>query len=327
MKKNNPPIIVTGAGGFIGAVVVKHLIEHTDYPILAVDDFHQAPKSALLGTHERVSRYQRETLLSDLPKLPLPAAVIHLGARTDTAETNQDIFDRLNITYSIALWDYCTAHAIPFLYASSAATYGDGSLGFDDDHGTIPDLQPLNPYGWSKQNVDLHFLAQAETPPLWAGFKFFNVYGPGEDNKGRMASVVWHTFHQIAKTGAMRLFRSHRPDIANGHQSRDFIYVRDIAKVLTHFLTHANPQLSGIFNLGTGQARTFLDLAQQTFIAQGLEPQISFIDTPADIRDTYQYYTQANMSKLRAAGYTDPFTSLEEGVNDYVQTYLLTRKK
>jgi ADP-L-glycero-D-manno-heptose 6-epimerase len=207
------------------------------------------------------------------------------------------------------------------IYASSAATYGLGDLGYDDNHEIVSQLKPLNPYGRSKNDFDIWALQQESTPPFWAGFKFFNVYGPNEYHKGRMASVIWHTYRQIKESGKMKLFRSHRPDFKDGEQSRDFIYVKDVLKVLYFLFKHQNN--SGLYNLGTGQARSFLDLASNTFKSMGLEPEISFVDTPADIRDTYQYFTEANMSKLRSIGYAEPFYSLEEGIEDYVKSYLL----
>ncbi|MCC7245354.1 MAG: NAD-dependent epimerase/dehydratase family protein, partial [Saprospiraceae bacterium] len=209
---------------------------------------------------------------------------------------------------------------------SSAATYGLGETGYVDDHSLIPGLRPLNPYGQSKQDFDVWVLEQTTgakqaAPPHWAGFKFFNVYGPNEYHKGRMASVIMHTVRQIKATGGMKLFRSHRPDFSDGGQSRDFIYVKDVVDVLLFFM-EKRPE-NGIYNLGTGKARSFLDLAVGTFNAMHLEPNISFIDTPADIRDTYQYFTEADMSKLRSAGYHEPFYGLEAGIEDYVQRYLL----
>jgi ADP-L-glycero-D-manno-heptose 6-epimerase len=247
--------------------------------------------------------------------------VLHIGARTDTTELDTTIFDELNLHYSQALWERCAGYGIPFLYASSAATYGLGELGYSDDHALIPRLKPLNPYGQSKQDFDVWALQQSAAPPQWAGFKFFNVYGPNEYHKGRMASVIFHTARQIKATGAMKLFRSHRPDFRDGEQSRDFIYVKDVVDILLHFLEKRPP--SAIYNLGTGQARTFLDLASNTFRSMGLAPNISFVDTPADIRDTYQYFTEADMGKMRSlAGYTAPFYSLEAGIDDYVLLYL-----
>jgi len=218
------------------------------------------------------------------------------------------------------LWKTCAKHAIPFIYASSAATYGGGEHGYNDDHATIPQLQPLNPYGQSKQDFDIWALQQGEAPYFWAGLKFFNVYGPNEYHKGRMASVIWHTFNQIGKSGEMKLFRSHNPNYTDGGQMRDFVYVKDLVEVLMFLMHHRKD--SGIYNLGSGKARTFLDLATATFHSMGKEPNISFVDTPEDIRDKYQYFTEANMNKLISIGYSKPFHSLEEGVKDYVTNYL-----
>jgi ADP-L-glycero-D-manno-heptose 6-epimerase len=320
-------IVVTGAAGFIGSCMVKRLND-AGYPdILAVDEFSRADKNRNLEGKQLWGQMHRNNFVRWLERNHTDVdAVIHLGARTDTTEQNVQIFNELNLEYSRALWIICSGYDIPFLYASSAATYGLGEHGYTDDHETIPLLRPLNPYGQSKQDFDLWVLETAFSntalgqPPHWAGFKFFNVYGPNEYHKGRMASVIFHTARQIKATGAMKLFRSHRPDFKDGEQSRDFIYVKDVVDVLLHFL-EKKPE-KGIYNLGTGQARTFLDLAKGTFHALGIEPAITFVDTPADIRDTYQYYTQANMDKLRAAGYKEPFIGLEEGITDYVQRYL-----
>ncbi len=251
--------------------------------------------------------------------------VLHIGARTDTTLQNTETFDELNVNYSKRIWTACARKQIPMIYASSAATYGDGSLGFDDNHEQIHLLKPLNPYGDSKQQFDLWALEQEEKPPFWVGCKFFNVYGPNEYHKGRMASVIFHTYHQIRNTGGMKLFKSHRPDYADGHQSRDFIYVKDILDIILFFIQNQTIE-SGIYNFGTGKARTFLDLAKNTFKAIGLPENISYGDTPVDIRDTYQYFTEANMAKLRSAGYTKPFYSLEEGVEEYVKDYLMKDK-
>jgi ADP-L-glycero-D-manno-heptose 6-epimerase len=207
------------------------------------------------------------------------------------------------------------------VYASSAATYGMGQEGYDDDHSLIDKLRPLNPYGESKNNFDIWALQQKDTPPLWVGFKFFNVFGPNEFHKGRMASVVFHAFNQITSTSKMKLFRSHNSDFRDGEQKRDFIYIKDLVKVL--FFTLNKPVENGIYNLGTGKARTFLDLVNATFIALDKKASISFIDTPSDIRDKYQYFTEANMAKLIGQGYDEPFSSLEESIADYVQNYLI----
>ena len=250
--------------------------------------------------------------------------VLHIGARTNTTEQDLEILDHLNLHYSMRIWDLCTEHQIPMIYASSAATYGNGEHGYVDDHALIPSLKPMNPYGQSKQDFDLWVLAQEKTPPFWAGLKFFNVYGPNEYHKGRMASVVMHTFNQIQATGSMSLFRSHKADVADGYQSRDFVYVKDVVRVI-EFLLEQKPK-SAIYNLGSGEANPFIDLARYTFEAMGKEPNISFIDTPIDIRDTYQYYTCASMDKLHVAGYSQAFHSLKEGVFDYVQGYLLEQR-
>ena len=246
--------------------------------------------------------------------------VFHIGARTDTTEFDVEIFDRLNVHYSQTLWNICVDASIPFVYASSAATYGEGEFGYDDDHSIFPKLQPLNPYGWSKQQFDLWVLKQEKHPPFWAGLKFFNVYGPNEFHKARMASVIFHAFNQINKSGEVKLFRSHRPEYKDGWQLRDFVYVKDVVDVCL-FLMNEKVE-SSIFNLGTGTARSFYDLADATFKALDKETKIEFIDIPSDIRDKYQYFTEANMQKLITAGYSKPFTSLEDGVTDYVKNYL-----
>jgi ADP-L-glycero-D-manno-heptose 6-epimerase len=248
--------------------------------------------------------------------------VFHLGARTDTTEQNPLIFNELNLDFSKAVWQICEANRTPLVYASSAATYGAGEHGYDDRHDIVPHLRPLNPYGVSKNDFDKWMLLRTAQPPsFWAGLKFFNVYGPNEYHKGRMASVIFHTVKQIRETGGMKLFRSHRPDYADGGQLRDFIYVKDVVDVCYFFYQNQTVP-SGLYNVGTGKARSFWDLATGTFRALGLEPNISFVDTPADIRGTYQYFTEGDMAKLRAVGFTRPFCSLEEGISDYVSRYL-----
>lgn len=319
-------IIVTGAAGFIGSCLVRRFNEAGYNDILVVDEFSRPDKLRNLEGKKAQGQVHRDVFINWLEKNHGDVdALFHIGARTDTTELSTEIFDQLNVNYSKALWKLCATHQIPFYYASSAATYGLGESGYSDEHAVIPKLKPLNPYGQSKQDFDLwvlHRLQQGDAaPPNWAGFKFFNVYGPNEYHKARMASVIFHTARQIKATGGMKLFRSHRPDFKDGEQSRDFIYVKDVVDVLLHFLEKKPP--AAIYNLGTGEARTFLDLATNTFHALGLEPNISFIDTPADIRDTYQYYTQADMDKLRTlAGYQAPFYSLENGIDDYVKGYL-----
>jgi ADP-L-glycero-D-manno-heptose 6-epimerase len=314
-------IIVTGAAGFIGSCLVGRLNEagHTD--LLIVDDFSFSEKNKNLIGKEFSQQIER-TLLFDWLEQNKPTIefVYHIGARTDTTEFNTEIFNELNEDYSKKIWNYCVNNKVPLVYASSAATYGLGEFGYSDNHEVIQKLVPLNPYGDSKNNFDKWVLNQPQSPPFWAGLKFFNVYGPNEYHKGRMASVIFHTFNQIQEKGSMTLFRSHNPNFKDGEQLRDFIYVKDLINVCL-FLKEQSPK-SGIYNLGSGKARTFLDLASNTFHSLGLDPKISFVDTPEDIRDKYQYFTQADMTKLIEAGYAKSFHTLEEGVSDYVTHYL-----
>ena len=317
-------IIVTGAAGFIGSCLVGRLNEAGFTDLLVVDDFSFPEKNKnLIG--KQFSHQIERTLLFDwlAENKPTIEFVYHIGARTDTTEFNKEIFNELNEDYSKKIWNYCMNNQVPLVYASSAATYGLGEFGYSDNHEIIPKLVPLNPYGDSKNNFDKWVLNQPQSPPFWAGLKFFNVYGPNEYHKGRMASVIFHTFNQIQEKGSMTLFRSHNPNFKDGEQLRDFIYVKDLINVCL-FLKEQSPK-SGIYNLGSGKARTFLDLASNTFKALDLEPKISFRDTPEDIRDKYQYFTQADMTKLIEAGYAKSFHTLEEGVSDYVTNYLSSR--
>ncbi len=319
--------VVTGAAGFIGSALVAYLNEQGITDLLLVDDFirYHDKQPNLLGKQFR-KRIERDRFFQrwDAEDWQVEG-VFHLGARTDTAETDTQLFDRLNRAYSKEIWRRCAERGIPLLYASSGATYGLGEHGFEDSHALVDRLEPLNEYGRSKNDVDAWALGQPSAPPSWYGLKFFNVYGPNEYHKGRMASVIWHTFRQVRGTGGMKLFRSHRADIADGYQRRDFIYVKDVCDVLW-WLMKERPGENGLYNLGTGQARTFLELAGNTFGAMNIEPNISYIDTPADIRDKYQYFTEADMGKLRRAGYTRPFTTLEDGIGAYVSGYLLPEK-
>jgi ADP-L-glycero-D-manno-heptose 6-epimerase len=314
-------LAVTGAAGFIGSCLVGKLnaLGHKD--LILVDDFSKTEKEANYTSKKFAEKVERSEFIKWLGEhAPEVDCVFHIGARTDTTEFNTAIFDELNLNYTKALWTICAKHKIPFIYASSAATYGLGEFGYDDDETKIAHLKPLNPYGESKNDFDKWAIAQKETPPHWYGLKFFNVYGPNEYHKARMASVIFHSFNQISSSGKVKLFRSHNPNYKDGGQLRDFVYVKDVVDVLT-FLFEKQPK-SGIYNLGSGKARSFEDLAKATFKALGKTPTIEFIDTPVDIRDKYQYFTEANMAKLKAAGYTKPFTSLEEGVEDYVKNYL-----
>ncbi|HMM12780.1 MAG TPA: ADP-glyceromanno-heptose 6-epimerase [Bacteroidales bacterium] len=316
-------IAVTGAAGFIGSVVAGYVKEaYPDLPLVIVDDFSRSDKVNNYQHKNHSLLLQRENFADWLSEHADKVQwVIHLGARTDTTEFDKTIFDQLNVRYTQQIWRICAENGIPLIYASSAATYGEGELGYKDDHDLPFRLKPLNPYGESKNEVDKWALSQAKTPPFWAGLKFFNVYGPNEYHKGRMASVVFHAFRQIKENGSMKLFRSHRPDFEDGKQLRDFIYVKDLAKVILFMM--AQQPASGLYNLGTGKARTFLDLANATFDAMERPSRIFFVDTPEDIRDKYQYFTEADMTKLRHAGYTAPFSSLEDGITDYVRNYLL----
>lgn len=314
-------IIVTGAAGFIGSYVAGILNRRGYTDLVLVDDFTIESKQANFNTKQARALIQRDDFFEWLSgKEKLVQAVIHLGARTNTAEFDIALLDKLNFQWSQNIWKVCVEHQIPFIYASSAATYGIGEFGYSTDVEVIQKLQPLNPYGWSKQKFDLWVLEQKQQPVFWVGLKFFNVYGPNEYHKGRMASVIYHAWKQIGETGAMKLFRSHRSDYQDGQQKRDFIYVQDVANVI-QYLMEERPA-SGIYNLGTGIARTFHDLATGVFNALNLPVDISYIDIPEDIRDTYQYFTEADMSGLRNAGYTLPFTSLESGIDEYVNAFL-----
>jgi len=318
-------IIVTGAAGFIGSCLVSRLNEEGFNDIVVVDDFSNNQKNKNLEGKTFSQQVHRDEFIHWLRQNhKLTQFVFHIGARTDTTEFDVKIFDRLNLNYTKELWKCCVEFGLPLVYASSAATYGDGALGYNDDHALIPKLRPLNPYGASKNDFDIWALKQERRPYFWAGLKFFNVYGPNENHKGRMASVIFHTFNQVNNTGKVKLFRSHRDDYEDGKQLRDFVYVKDVTTVCMFLMMHRKH--SGIYNLGTGQARSFLDLANATFDAMNKPSNIEFIDIPSDIRNTYQYFTEANMSKLRETGYDNHFYTLEEGIHDYVRNYLILNK-
>lgn len=318
-------IVVTGAAGFIGSCLISKLNHEKFFDVVAVDDFSDNDKNKNLEGKTLNAKVDRKDFANWIKENHrFIQFIFHIGARTDTTEFDKSIFDELNLNYTKKVWSLCVEYGLPLVYASSAATYGMGELGFDDNHEVVSNLKPLNPYGDSKNNFDKWAIGQEKKPYFWAGLKFFNVYGPNEYHKGRMASVIFHTHKQIKENEKMRLFRSHNPEYKDGEQLRDFIFVKDVVDVC-YFLMHHRKD-SGIYNLGTGKARTFLDLAKATFKAMDLEPNIEFIDTPEDIRDKYQYFTEAKMDKLKYIGYQQPFTSLESGVEDYVKNFLIPHK-
>jgi ADP-L-glycero-D-manno-heptose 6-epimerase len=321
----NSTIVITGAAGFIGSCLSGYLNYKGFNNLILVDDFSRADKIPNLEGKKYTAKIEREQffewLFQNKPKVNF---MFHIGAKTDTTEFNYAVHQHLNVEYSKKIWNYCTVHDIPLVYASSAATYGSGELGYDDNHEVINRLHPLNPYGISKNEVDKWVLHQKNHPTFWAGLKFFNVYGPNELHKGRMASVISHSFNQIKTDGVVKLFKSHRPDFKDGQQLRDFVYVKDVLKVCYWLMEHQ--PASGIYNLGTGKARSFEDLVKSTFAGLDISPKITYIDMPEDIRDKYQYFTEAKMQKLRSVGYVDEFYSLEKGVGDYVRNYLAANK-
>lgn len=341
MISKQSKIVVTGAAGFIGSCMVGFLNEQGYENLILVDEFpalsagrDDDEKELNLHLKKYLVRVERENFFEWLNiEEPDVKFVFHLGARTDTAEFDYSVHQHLNVDYSQSIWNYCTKHSIPLVYASSAATYGSGEFGYDDDHETIEKLQPLNPYGISKNEFDKWALKQSQLgsgqPPFWAGLKFFNVYGPNEYHKARMASMVFHGFHQIKQNGFVKLFRSHKNGFKDGEQLRDFIYVKDVIRMCYWFMegqsSMANGQWSipsGIYNIGTGRARSFKDLIKAIFMALDSKTEIKYVDMPEDIRDKYQYFTQARMEKIIKAGYNFPLYTLEEGVSDYVRNYL-----
>lgn len=315
-------IVITGSAGFIGSCLISKFNSEGVTNLILVDDFSIANKQANYTLKTFYQKIERKHFIEWFDKnYNIVTDVIHIGARTDTTEKDINILNELNLNYTKAIWNICAKNKISLIYASSAATYGLGENGYDDDETKIPLLKPLNLYGESKNDFDIWALQQPQCPPHWQGLKFFNVYGPNEYHKGRMASVIFHSFHQINTNGKVKLFSSHNPNYTDGGQLRDFVYVKDVVNVI--WFLFSTKIKSGIYNLGSGQARTFLDLANATFKALNIEPNIEFIDTPIDIRDKYQYFTEANMNKLISAGYSKKFTSLEDGVIDYVTNYLL----
>jgi len=314
-------IAITGAAGFIGSCLVASLNASGFEQLILVDDFSDEQKVYNLKGKKYIHKVHRDQFIDWCKAHPGTVQYIfHLGARTDTTLHDYSIFKKLNVDYSKELWEYCTGEQIPLVYASSAATYGDGAFGYKDDERVIPSLIPLNAYGQSKNDFDIWALEQKHQPPFWAGLKFFNVYGPNEYHKKRMASVIFHAYRQIKERGYIKLFRSHNPDYKDGEQMRDFIYVKDVISVAT-WLMQQQPG-SGIYNLGTGKARSFNALANAVFTTLHLPGKIDYIDTPEDIREKYQYFTEAEMSKLKKAGYTREFYTLEQGIADYLKFYL-----
>lgn len=318
-------IIITGGAGMIGSMIAWHIntvLKRND--LLIVDRITHPDQWQNLVKRQYANYLDKDELFDFLSTAKNVEAVIHMGAISATTERDFNKLVQDNIRYSQTLWNWCTEQKVPYFYASSAATYGNGDAGYNDDESQIAQLRPLNGYGYSKQFFDQWALNQADlraAPPRWAGFKFFNVYGPNEYHKERMASVAFHTFNQFSETGSMKLFKSHMAGYEDGMQLRDFVYVKDAAAVIVHFMQHATT--SGIYNIGTGQARAFKDLATAVMTSMGKAPSITYIDMPQDLHGKYQYFTEANMAKLRAAGYTQAFHSLEDGVRDYVQNYLM----
>jgi ADP-L-glycero-D-manno-heptose 6-epimerase len=317
-------IIVTGAYGFIGSCLIGFLNEKGITDIVAVDDFSKTYKEPNLIDKKIAQRIERNDFISFFKNnTPSVEFVFHIGARTDTTEFDADVFEKLNIQYSKDIFNVCIKHSIPIIYASSAATYGNGELGYSDTPQSLSfDLKPLNPYGDSKNEFDKWILKKAPTA-FWSGLKFFNVYGPNEYHKGRMASTIFHFFNQIKEKREVNLFKSHRPEFKDGEQMRDFIYVKDVLKVIWFLFKNYKNTPSGIYNLGTGKARTFNDLVKCVFKNIDKPLKINYISTPEDIRDTYQYFTEADMTRLvTEGGYAERFHSLEEGIEDYIQNYL-----
>ena len=313
--------VVTGAAGFIGSCMTSKLNSEGVEDIVIVDDFSRQDRVLNWKNKKYLSAIDRKEFLQWFNDNAVQVdGVYHLGARTDTTEFDWKIFEELNVEYSKSIWEICAKHNIPLIYASSAATYGNGENGYSDSIDNIERLKPLNPYGRSKQEFDIWQLKQEKRPDFWAGLKFFNVYGPNEYHKNRMASVVFHSFNQIKATGKVKLFKSYNKDYKDGWQLRDFVYVKDLVDIMFYLMQ--NKPASDIYNIGTGTARSFFDLASSVFNAMGRDIDIEFIPMPQDIRDKYQYYTQADIHKLQSKGYDKPLTTLENGVRDYVKNYL-----
>lgn len=318
-------IVITGAAGFIASNLITKLNQEGYKDLVLVDDFSNEEKNKNFKDKIYSKKIDRELFKNWLDENhKLVQFIFHIGAKSATTGFPKKVYTKLNLNYTKSIWKQCVQYGLPLVYASSAATYGMGELGYDDNHDIINHLKPLNDYGISKNEFDKWALKEKEQPYFWAGLKFFNVYGPNEYHKGRMSSVIFHAFKQIKETGGMKLFKSHHPNFKDGEQQRDFVYVKDLSEVMFFLMKYRKD--SGIYNLGTGEARTFLDLVRNTFKAMDIKENISFIDTPVDIRDKYQYFTEAKIEKLRAIGYSKDFYSLEDGVEDYVKNYLLPNK-
>ncbi|MFQ5985413.1 MAG: ADP-glyceromanno-heptose 6-epimerase [Alphaproteobacteria bacterium] len=320
-------IVITGGAGFIGSNLVAALSDRGERDLVVCDRLGRGDKWHNLAKHEVAEIVPPEELMGFLDsRAGSVDGVVHMGAVTSTTERDVDRIMRDNFGFSLAVWRWCSAHQVRLIYASSAATYGDGSQGFDDDGSVeaLARLQPLNAYGWSKHVFDRRVVRlvadRAPRPPQWVGLKFFNVYGPNEYHKEDMRSIVHKAFAEAVRGNAVTLFKSHDPRYPDGGQMRDFVWVKDCVDVITWLLD--NPEVNGLFNLGSGKARTFADIGSALFRALGKEPRISYVDTPAPLRDQYQYFTEARMDRLRAAGYDKPFRALEEGVAEYVHDYL-----
>ena len=320
-------IVITGGAGFIGSNLVAALEERGERDLVVSDRLGSDGKWRNIGKRELSAIVPPEALLDFLDDHGRETNILfHLGAISSTTESDADLIAATNFTLSQRLWEWAAATETRFIYASSAATYGDGAAGFDDEFSVaaLARLRPLNAYGWSKHLFDRRVARLLEhhgqRPAQWAGLKFFNVYGPNEYHKGAMQSVAVQIYRRAANGEAARLFRSHRDGIPDGGQKRDFVYVRDAVDMMLWLYDH--PAVNGLFNIGSGAARSFADLAQAIFRAMGREPRVDYIDTPLEIRDKYQYFTEARMDRLRAAGYDKSATSLEDGVADYVQSYL-----
>jgi len=316
-------IVVTGAAGFIGSYVVGKLNREGFKDIVLVDKYDDPLKFQNYQTKEYTEMIDRDQFFDWLDgNEKFVQMIIHMGARTDTVGQEPEIYQQLNLEYSQKIWKACIQYGLPLVYASSASTYGDGQFGFSDDHSIIPELRPLNLYAQSKHDFDRWALEQTEQPYFWAGLKFFNVFGPNEYHKNRMASVIFQAYNTILETDKMNLFRSHHPDFKDGEQARDFIYVEDVAKVILFFMNHRKD--SGIYNVGTGVARTYLSLTKAVFNSMKVAENVGYMDTPEDLQGKYQYFTCANIQKLRSIGYSEPFYSLEDGIDDYVINYLIS---